>query len=96
MKNKDLRDMMAKLYRLMEKYESIPEIEYQDDADSFFETIAKECSEIYNQYNNAFAHKLMCAFYEAIGDMYKQKYEFPLKQRPREPEQITMKGNDYQ
>lgn len=92
MKNKELRDMMAKLYRLIEKYESIPDMTYQDECELFFSTASKECSDIYNQYDSPYARKLIVAFYDALCDLYKQKYRLPLKDRPKEPEQVKIGG----
>ena len=50
MKNPELRDMMSKLYRLVEKYEEPPSVKYSDDAVKYFAQASEECASLYNEY----------------------------------------------
>lgn len=91
MKNPALRDMMTKLYRLVEKYEETPSIKYSDDAVKYFTQASQECASLYNEYKEfEYAKAFLIAFYDALGENFKKVNELPLKDREPEPEQMRM------
>lgn len=91
MKDPNNREIMTRLYRLIEKYETPPRIIYVDDGTKYFSEIANELSECYNTFKeNEFAKELFIAFYNAIGERFKKVNPEPLKDRPPEPDQLKM------
>lgn len=87
MKNPENREIMSKLYRLIEKYETTPRIEYTDDGQEYFSGVLKECMRIFSEYqNNEFAQELIFAFYAALEKRFKATNPEPLKDRPQQTE----------
>jgi len=94
MKDQRLREMMGKLYRLIERYETPPIIRYTDEAEEYFLGALNECRKIYNDYDNPYARELILAFYQALGELFKSVNKLPLEERPKEPEQVMLKGSE--
>lgn len=91
MKNPALREMMTKLYRLVEKYEESPCVKYSDDAVKYFTQASHECASLYNEYKEfEYAKAFLIAFYDALDKNFKKTNELPLKEREQESEQIRM------
>ena len=93
MKDPNNREIMARLYRLVERYETAPEIIYADDAEKYFNEVLEECRRIYDEfYTNEFAREFTVALYNALGNLFKYRNQdhIPLKDRPPEGEQQSM------
>ena len=91
MKDPNNREIMARLYRLLEKYETPPRIIYIDDGKKYFLEIANELSECYDTFKeNEFAKEFVIAFYNAIGERFKKANPESMKNRPLEPDQLKM------
>lgn len=73
MQDQRLREMMAKLYRLVEEYENPPRLKYTDEANEYFLNAANKCTKLFNQYDNVYAREFVLAFYKALGEVFKQK-----------------------
>lgn len=85
MKNPENRDVMTRLYRLIEKYETPPKIEYLEDALEYFKQVLNDCVSVYDSYkDNAFAARLSIALYEAIERRFKETNPNPLKDKPKQ------------
>lgn len=91
MKNPENRDIMTRLYRLIEKYETPPKIEYAEDAHEYFTEALLDCTSVYDSYkDNEFATELAIALYGALEKRFKRTNPDPLKDKPKAPEQIGM------
>ena len=91
MKEPENREIMSRLYRLIEKYEEPPSGLFADDAAKYFaEVIADSCKLCSDFGRNEFSAEFAVAFATAIEKRFKRVNEFPLKDKPREPEQLTM------
>lgn len=79
MKNPANRDMMAALYRLVEKYETLPEDKVSTDPDRIvehFKPIIEDCEKFLLAYpNSAFALEFISALYGAVSMIYKEAQE---------------------
>lgn len=88
MKDQKNRDVLTRVYRLVEKFEMPPKIIYEDEAGKYFDEALKDCKEIIEEFRgNQFAWSLCMGVYEAISDRFKAANEFPLKDRRTEPVQ---------
>lgn len=66
MKDSKNREMMAKLYRIIEKYEEPPSIK-KEESESYFVRVWNDLSSFYNEYKeNEFATALSLALNDAI------------------------------
>lgn len=82
------REVLARVYRLVEQYETPPKIVYADDAEVYFTNALNGCKEIIDDFaGNDFAWCLVMGVYEAIEKRFKAANELPLKDREKEPEQ---------
>lgn len=87
MKNPENREFMTKLYRLVERYETAPRVEFADDGAEYFSGVLKECMRIFSEYqNNEFAREFVFAFYTALEERFKRTNPEPLKDRPEQVE----------
>ena len=72
MKDQRLREMMGKLYRLIEKYEEPPKAKNEKDTLSYFEAVGNDCALLYDENKgNEFAQELLFGLYTAISKRYK-------------------------
>jgi hypothetical protein len=90
MKDPKNREMMTKIYRIVEKYEVVPRFKYTDDAVTYFIGLWKECKEVFEEYKGEFAKRFSIAIYLAISDEFKKVNPNPLEERPPEPDQLKM------
>ena len=91
MKNPENRDIMTRLYRLIEKYETPPKIEYAEDAAEYFTEALLDCTSVYDSHkDNEFATDLAVALYGALEKRFKRMNPDPLKNKPGTPEPIGM------
>lgn len=73
MRNSENRDILIVIYRIVEKYETVPAFRYQEDAEQFWNDVQKDCAAFFERYpDNALARRLMLAVYEALENQYKQ------------------------
>lgn len=85
MKNPENRDVMTRLYRLIEKYETPPKIEYLEDALEYFKQALSDCVNVHDTYkDNAFASCFSFALYEALERRFKETNPNPLKDKPQQ------------
>jgi len=76
------REMMAAVYRLIEKYERPPTMEYVDEANEYFSNISADCQDLFDAYKgNHFAELLTEALFKAIDANFREKNKMPLKER---------------
>lgn len=79
MKNPETREMMAALYRLVEKYETIPDDKIGTDTETlieYFTPIVADCEAFARMYpNSILASELIHAFYCAASQSYKEAQE---------------------
>lgn len=88
MKNPDNREIMTRIYRLVERYEEVPRMKYTVDASDYFAGLYKECKDIYGAFpDSEIARGLTVGFYTAVWEKYKKTNPVPLETKP---EQITM------
>lgn len=88
MKNPENRDVMTRLYRMIEKYETPPKVEYLEDALEYFKQALSDCVSVHDSYKgNAFASCFSFALYEALERRFKEVNPNPLKDKP---EQVGM------
>jgi len=72
MKDPRNREMMSKLYRMIEKYETPPKTSGTDEQQEYFSEAMADCQELYSEFEgNAFAECLIAAVYDAIGKRWK-------------------------
>lgn len=84
------REVLTRVYRLVEKYETPPKVVFEDDAEKYFSEALSDCMEIVNGFpGNRFARVLPIAVYDAIDERFKSVNEFPLKEREPDPVQQT-------
>ena len=82
MKDPQNREIMTRLYRLIEKYEMTPRIEYTDEGKEYFTEVLKEIMRIFSEFqNNEFARELTIALYSALEERFKRVNPDPLKDR---------------
>lgn len=83
--------MMTDLYRLVEKYENPPEIDFQDEAEKYFADSFADIMTIYNGYPDIeFAKEFAVGLYECIDKRFQKKYKLPLMDRAKAPKQEKM------
>lgn len=76
------REMMAAVYRLIEKYEKPPTMEYVDEANEYFSSVAVDCQDVFDAYKgNHFAERLLAGLFRAIDENFREKNKMPLKER---------------
>lgn len=79
------REMMSRLYRLIEKYEKPPRIEYQDDAVDYFTEVLNDIKKIDEDFpNSVFAKRFTVALYAAVEDGFKMVNKAPFKEKPEQ------------
>lgn len=67
MRNPKIREMMAELYKLVEKYEVIPPIALAEGEESYFKELAEDVVLFSNKWDDdAFARKFIVALFEAV------------------------------
>lgn len=82
------REVLTRVYRLVEKYETPPKYQFADDATEYFSEASKELKHVIDEFpGNDFARRLCMGLYDAIDDRFKAVNTFPLKDRVPEPEQ---------
>ena len=85
MKETKNRDMMAKLYRLVEKYETPQAMKYEDEAVSYFREALKDCQSLEKEFpDSAFAVRFAVALYTIIEDQFKTVNKMPLEESPEQ------------
>ena len=85
MKDAKNRDLMAKLYRLVEKYETPLVTKYADEAVDYFKEVLKDCQKIEEEFPyNHFSIRFSVALYAAIEDRFKAVNKFPLEDVPEQ------------
>ena len=85
------REVLTKIYRLVEKYETPPRCKFTDDAEEYFSEALKELKQVIDEFpGNDFARCLCLGMYEALEERFKAVNEMPLKERTQEPEQQTI------
>lgn len=85
MKEPKNRDLMAKLYRLVEKYETAPAMKYEDEAVGYFKEALKDCRTLESEFaGNSFALRFSVALYSAIEDQFKSANKLPLKESQKQ------------
>lgn len=91
MKNPKHRDLMAELYRLWEKYETMPKVIYTEDSVAYWTKICEDVSAIYNKYcEDPVAKELLIGFYNGMGEEWKIVNPNPTIDKPADPEQVRM------
>lgn len=82
------REVLTRVYRLVEKYETPPKYQFSDDAEEYFIGVLKELKQVIDDFpGNDFARCLCLGMYEALEERFKAVNEMPLKERVPEPEQ---------
>lgn len=82
------REVLTRVYRLVEKYETPPKYQFSDDAEEYFTGVLKELKQVIDDFpGNDFARCLCLGIYEALEERFKAVNEMPLKERVPEPEQ---------
>lgn len=85
------REVLTMIYRLIERHETPPKIEFSDDAGKYFGDLLKECKAIIDTFpGNDFARCLSVGAYDAFDERFKAVNDLPLKDRTPEPEQQSL------
>lgn len=72
MKDTNTREVMSRLYRIIEKYEEPPGVT-GEDPESYFSRAMVDIKSVYDDYsNNEFAKTLSIAVYDALGKRFKK------------------------
>ena len=76
MKDPSNREILSRLYRLVESYETIPQMASQDEAFQFFGRLWQDsCAALTEAFpENEFATEFLIALNEAVGKRYKKQY----------------------
>ena len=75
MQDSNNREIMARLYRLIERYETIPKLENAEEAYQFFGAVWRDSSAALEDFKgNEFAEEFLIAFNEAVGRRYRRQY----------------------
>lgn len=89
MVNPDNREIMAQLYRIMEKYEKTPVVSYSDEAVRYFEGVRDDIMAILSAHaGNEFARELTLGLYNALDSRFRSHNKMPLADRPDDGEQL--------
>lgn len=73
MKDQTNRDIMAALYRLVEKYEVPPTVHSADEAVEYFKAVHTDVDGLYTKYGGyEFAQQLAIGLYAAIERKFKE------------------------
>ena len=82
MKDLQTREMMGKLYRLIEEYETPPKLTYQDEYEAYFDKAARKMLALAEQYKgNEFAADLLVGWYSAIEKRFLAVNTLPFQER---------------
>ncbi len=91
MKNPKHRDFMSELYRLWEKYETVPKVIYTEDSAAYWEKVCADVTEIYNKYSeDPISEELLIGFYKGMEAEWKKVNQNPTIDKPSDPEQVKM------
>lgn len=91
MENPQNREIMARLYRIVERYETPPQIEYADDGVDYFLKVQKDVLGVFEDYKgNEFARELALGLYSALEQRFAARNGRNLKDKPEEGEQTKM------
>ena len=82
MKNQQTREMMGRVYRLIETYEEPPTVNDADEAEIYFRNVIDDCKSVFNSYpGNQFSERLSIALLHAINDRFKAVNQLPLPEK---------------
>lgn len=82
------REVLTRVYRLVEKYETPPKYQFSDDATEYFVGALKDFKEVIDEFpGNDFARCLCLGLYDALDERFKAVNKLPLIEREPEPEQ---------
>lgn len=82
------REVLTRVYRLVEKYETPPKNQFADDATNYFVGILKDIKSVIDEFpQNGFAWYLCLGLYDALDERFKAVNKLPLMEREPEPEQ---------
>lgn len=82
MKDPRIREMMAKIYRVMERYETVPEFKTQEEVDDFFRKALDSIMELYIQYkSNPFCEGMLIGLYSSINKTFMEKNSLPFEEK---------------
>lgn len=73
------REVMAALYRILEKYEMPRECNSDEEIIKYFDEVRADCQKFYTEYweksRNWYARHLSTALYAAISDRFKEAHD---------------------
>lgn len=82
------REVLTRVYRLVEKYETPPKYQFADDATEYFIGALNDFKKLIDEFpGNDFARHLCFGLYDALDERFKAVNTFPLKDRVPDPEQ---------
>lgn len=85
------REVLTRVYRMVERYETPPKIRFADEATDYFTGVLNDMKPIWEEFpGNDFVRCLCFGLYDALGERFKAVNEFPLKEREPEPEQQSL------
>lgn len=85
------REILTRVYRLVEKYETPPKLKYADEASDYFVEVLKDAEIVIKEFvGNDFARCLCMGLYQALEERFKAVNEMPLKERIPDPEQQSL------
>ena len=88
MVNAKRREMMGKLYRLVEQYEKPFSTEYADEAVEYFRKLITALADFCGEYpDDVFATEFAIALCNAVDKQFKDATTFPLKEKEVEQQQ---------
>lgn len=80
MQDPRIREMMGKIYRLMEKYERVPEFKTQEEVTTFFEKALNYILKLYEDYkDNPFCEGMLIGLYSSINKIFMQTNKVPIE-----------------
>lgn len=93
MKDPANREIMSRLYRIIERYEDTPKIVYLEDGEKYFADVLNDVKQIFDDFpESEFAKELALGLYAALNQRFEKKNDLPLKAKEVEAQQITFEN----
>lgn len=91
MKDLKNREAMARIYRLIEKYEVPPVCRFADEAAEYYNQALADIKDVVDAFpGNDFVRRLGFALFDALDDRFHTVNGFPLTERDELPGQQSM------
>lgn len=82
------REVLTRVYRLVEKYETPPKYQFADDATEYFTGALQDLKKVIDDFpGNDFARCLCLGVYDALDVRFKAVNDLPLAERELEEQQ---------